>query len=185
MTSIYDKNIYRLLNNIFEISCPGRFLGTFLCPNLDDYSPCNCHALILGAFTIQCTTGDLEQIRQMFKTKTPTGFDNFILEPEQSMLGWNYFPEDLVGVQWVKNAIGLTGKKTNPIALCPEIHPDAFRSSKFILKRIKIQFFNLVKFNFTFLVGFSELESIFLSDNINVVISSLPAYPYLNLVHCI
>ena len=116
----------------------------------------------------------MEQISEMLKLKTPAEFNLFFVEFQP----FNCFiPKDFFGNgHQIKGRLELGGSRNFPVEeICPDIHPEAFRSSKDFIKELKMSSFNMMMINFTFLEGFDQLKVLSIWHCVNFHLTSLPS----------
>ena len=164
-------------------SFKGRFLGQFLCPNLEDYSPCNCFQH--HGFTdvsIQCQLTSLNRIYDTFQWTIPADVDYLGLDPKSN--NFSYIPENLFGEKHRFREIFV--RVTERYLTHPEImiHPKAFAfsSTRSFTTSFTISNHNISPLSFEFLKDFHQLKRLSISNSINVHLSNLPALPNLDVI---
>ena len=149
----------------------------FLCPNWNDFAPCTCE--IEGKkFVVKCKQISPEKIHQTFKKTASADIDRIeLLDP----IGY-FIPKDVVATNWAAKII-LTGSENNPENYCPEIHPEAFRSSSNVTEEFAINWIDMSQMDFSFLVDFNELRILRIYNSINAHLSNLPSLLNLTELH--
>ena len=127
------------------------------CPNKEDYSPCDCSELAL-----HCWNVSIDDIRQLVLQKAQSNKTVHVLElfhlttqlSEYVMVPANFLAKYLV------TSIELKCATTNDTATQRMNRQDAFRSSENITRVISITSCNLSELDFSFLKGFSHLDTL-------------------------
>ena len=143
------------------------------CTNLENFYPCKCSVLGKKDFSLECINASVDQVLGTFNSTLATDFEYIFLEAIDF-----FIPKDLF-VNHRFKIIELNGNERNPGKCCPEIHPEAFRSSRDVSKNFQIASLNMSKMNLSFLTDFNQLTYLFILQVVDAHLSGLPQLPNL------
>ena len=153
--------------------CPVRYLSQTYCPNLENYSPCMCPIQGKKYFVLECVGVSTEHVRNIFISTKSVDFDQISFQLNDSL-----FPMDLF-VSHRANSITVCGNNSNPQQFYPDIHPDAFRSSRNFTVEFNLKSINMCKMNLSFLATFYQLKTLSIWNSVGLNSSSFPPLPNL------
>ena len=115
----------------------------------------------------------IERIQELFNW-TGTDFNYVKLEPSSLYIPNNIFANHGCIL------FELRGNDSNPFQFRPEIHPDAFRSSRNISENVVLESLDMSNFNFSFLFEFQKLKDLNIRNAVNAHLSAFPLLPNIN-----
>ena len=137
------------------------------CPNIENHSTCTCRFQGRKYFELKCVHVSIEQIRTFLST-IHVDFSSIHIEPNDSIIPIDF----LVNHRAVE--IKLCGNDSNPQQFQPEIHPEAFRSSRNFTETFYIVSFNLSNVNFSFLTNFHRLKVLGIDNSFDLNLATFP-----------
>ena len=162
-------------------------LNRLTCPNIEDISPCGClYNIDDNSYEIICNTLlTMEQIRNTFKIIPGDADMSRIFLRLQATE--SFVPNNIFDGHRVVGNLELSGNYSFPNLVLPEIHPDAFHSSRNSTNGFRIYSCDLKQLKFKFLTGFNQLKFLSIWNCVNVHLSDLPSLTnliYLQIIDC-
>ena len=172
-------------SNNLHCTQKGHFMSKFYCPNVEDYSPCQCRPQITNNYkpTLDCKLSDIENVRKMFHSATTSDIEQLFLIPLPNQ---SYVPKDLFFKHRFTNIVLWGNEIKTGEQFRPEIHPEAFGSStRHYTKLFKIVNCDMALLNFTFLTGFHQLDTFSIYNSAHFHLQNFPQLPNLINLHIV